>query len=86
MCEVDRWCVWITLKPLALVPADELGEQGLGKVNLVVLLMLSPLVHILVPIQICKPGPGGKRDRCLPWESPCFLLVTAKWLSGMLWY
>lgn len=78
--------MWITLKPLALVPADELGEQGLGKVNLVVLLMLSPLVHILVPIQICKPGPGGKRDRCLPSESPCFLLVTAKWLSGMLWY
>lgn len=78
--------MWITLKPLALVPADELGEQGLGKVNLVVLLMLSPLVHILVPIQICKPGPGGKRDRCLPSESPCFLLVTAKWLSGILWY
>lgn len=52
--------MWITLKPLALVPADELGEQGLGKVNLVVLLMLSPLVHVLVPIQICKPGPGGK--------------------------
>lgn len=45
----------------ALAAADGWGEQELGEVYLVVLLMLSPSGHILVPGQICRSGRGAHK-------------------------